>query len=156
MVILHNSNIIKAMAIKSKIFGIIQIILFSALTLSLCSYYFSYAKKIPFSFYDEFWWISDSYLAEYYFKGDFQNKVWGGKDAIDQPMLTRLVFAATLYPQYIKQRRNIKDNFTRDEFTYSEFLISNGFIYSYNSVLNDEYLRSAQQDYQPVEVGYRI
>lgn len=130
-------------------------IIYIVFTFGLYLFYSNYSNKIPFSYYDEFWWVNDSYLAQYYFDGDFLHDVWKSRDAIDQPMLTRLVFVATLYPQYINEIRNTQDDRVRNEYTYSRFLISNGFIYSVtNNLLNESYLLVSSGYYKTVDSGY--
>jgi hypothetical protein len=115
-------------------------ILLFVLTICLSFIYFRYSKNIPFSYYDEFWWVNDSYLAQYYFNGDFTNPVWNSNDAIDQPMMTRLIFAASLYPKYIKEKSQISLTSKRVDYTFSKFLINNGFLYSEtNNAVNYEY-----------------
>lgn len=125
----------------------ISIFIFLIVTLLFYLIYLNLGKSIPFSFYDEFWWVNDSYLAEYYYRGDFTSAVWNSPDAKDQPMVTRLVFAAILYPGYLTEKFKISDSFARGKFDYTKYLIQNGFYYSdTNNTLNSKETALAEKN----------
>ncbi len=105
-------------------------------------YFINLAKSIPYSYYDEFWMISDSYLSEYYFKGNWHSNVWDSFDAKHQPMVTRLVISAAICPYYFKAKMLLPKQ-ERKSFSYSKFLISSGFAYSKtNNKINIEFLET--------------
>lgn len=86
--------------------------------------FFSYnffSKNLAISYYDEEEWVGGSYFYQFYSMRDFDRKIWDTTFSKDQPMLTKLVFGAWLYPEYFKNRKRspAKD--------FSEFLVYHGF-----------------------------
>lgn len=69
-----------------RLFGLFIIPFYLLMVFAFYLSYSNYSKTIPFSYYDEFWWVNDSYLAELYFNSDFGNNIWKSEDAIHQPI----------------------------------------------------------------------
>jgi hypothetical protein len=122
-----------------------NILLFIVLTLGLYFFYLSKTVSLPYSYYDEFWWINDSYLAQDYFSFNLGSPVWNSIEAKDQPMLTRLYMAAVLYPDYQKEK-NSHTLYKRNDFTYSKYLISKGFVYSKTNLIRNYSFYSERKD----------
>jgi hypothetical protein len=95
------------------------------LILAIITLFFGYrhfSKEIPISYYDEEWWIGDSYFYQFYTEGNFNRNIWDSNSSKDQPMLTRYVFGAWLYHEYIEAKKYDKS------LDYSKFLTSRGFL----------------------------
>lgn len=92
--------------------------------LIIITLFFSYryfSKNLAISYYDEEEWVGGSYFFQFYINGNFDKNIWDTVSSKDQPMLTKFLFGAWLYPKYLNAKRN--DN----NLDYSKFLISRGF-----------------------------
>jgi len=85
--------------------------------------YLSYVKTIPLTYKDEVGWIGRTYFYDYFIHGNFKRNIWTSRSSYNEPMLTRYVFGAWIYPQYLKERYEKHDL----SFDYIKFLISKGF-----------------------------
>ncbi|GAB4219473.1 MAG: hypothetical protein Fur009_5810 [Candidatus Microgenomates bacterium] len=84
--------------------------------------YFNYGKFLPISYWDEFLWVGRSYFFDFFITRDFNDKVWQSYEAYDQPKLAEYVYGAWIYPLYIIEKTKQKQSFS-----YTQFLIKNGF-----------------------------
>jgi len=78
-------------------------------------YYFGIARSLPCQYYDEFWWVGDSFFFDLVLH-DKDNPVWQSVYAYDQPKLTHYFFGMILYPLYIAEKKN------DTSLTYLQFL----------------------------------
>lgn len=121
---------------KQKIIGqmykfvLLPLILF----ISFIVLYLSFVKTIPLSYKDEFAWIGRTYFFDYFIQGDIKNNVWLSWASYNEPMLTRYIFGAWMYPQYIQERYRRHDS----SFNYIKFLISKGY-YLYDESYSRSY-----------------
>lgn len=129
---------------KNKIISI----LFSFLTvIALFLFYRHFSDNLAISYYDEEWWIRDSYFFQFYTERNFDRNIWDSASSKDQPMLTRFVFGAWLYPEYLKAKQN------DDTLNYSKFLISNGFYFTVRSPQNTTFIKSPSNSFITLPIG---
>lgn len=88
------------------------------------SFYNSQYKKIPICYWDEYYFIGQSYFFELYLKKDFKKALWQGYFSYEQPKLVEYFYGLYLYPYYLKTKKNNQYK------NYIDFLIDHNFYYT--------------------------
>lgn len=65
-------------------------------------HYIRIGRTLPFMYYDEAWWIGQSYFYDL-FLHDRKNPLWDSVYSYDQPQLVHYIFGAMLYPKFRKE-----------------------------------------------------
>lgn len=68
-------------------------------------YYLRVSTTFPFRYYDEAWWIGDSYFYDLLLH-DRKNPLWDSVYSYDQPQLVHYVFGMILSPHYFKEKKS--------------------------------------------------
>lgn len=112
-------------------FVIVPAIIFLAFFIA----YSAYSRSIPVSYWDEVLWVGRSSLFEPFIKGDFKNNIWQTAESYDQPKLAEFAYGAWLYPDYLKTKNTVDD-----QYKYVEYLVDNGF-YMANRFQDEKYFK---------------
>lgn len=70
-------------------------------------YYLRIGPTLPITYYDEAWWIGDSYFFDLLLH-DRRNPVWNSVYAYDQPKLVHYLFGMVLYPEFLYEKQSDK------------------------------------------------
>lgn len=98
------------------------------------NFYAYYVTKVPIRFWDEHGWIGRSYFFGLFIKRDFNNPVWQTYYSYDQAKLADYLYGLILYPDYLREKNNIKDK----KYDMAKFLIDNNF-YQIHSPIYERY-----------------
>src|SRR3989344_5286897 len=67
-------------------------------------YYMHISRSLPFRYYDEAWWVGDSYFFDLLLH-DRDHPGWKSVYAYDQPKLVHYLFGLVLYPGYVREKQ---------------------------------------------------